>query len=52
VDVNSIKLKNISRQFPLVLLVNVGWRQDKTLENGEGKVMGSGMFEYATKGRN
>jgi hypothetical protein len=36
---------------PLVLLVKVGCRQGKALGSEEGKVMGSGLFEYAAEER-
>jgi hypothetical protein len=31
-------LKKVSRQFPLVILVKVGWSQGRALESEEGKV--------------
>ena len=40
-------MKNISRQFPLVLLVKVSWRQGEALESEDGNAMRSGVFEHA-----
>lgn len=34
---------------PLVLLVEVTWRQGWALEGEKGKVIGSGLFDYATQ---
>lgn len=36
---------------PLVLLVQATWRQDRALESEEEKVIGSGLFDYATEER-
>jgi hypothetical protein len=35
----------VARQCPLVLLVNVGWKQGQALESEEGSVLGNGLLE-------
>jgi hypothetical protein len=37
----------VPEQCPLVLLVKVSCRQTKTSVSDEGKIMRSGLFEYA-----
>jgi hypothetical protein len=40
---------NFPRMYPLVLLVKVGYRQDRALGNEEGMALGSGIFECVTE---
>jgi hypothetical protein len=41
----------VPRQCPLVLLVNVSWRESRALGSEEDKVSGSGVLAYAAEGR-
>ena len=42
----------VPKQCPLVLLVNVGCYQGKTSRSEEGKVMGFGLLEIRSRGKN
>ena len=39
------------RQYPLVLLVQVVWKQSKALGSQEGNVMGSGLLAVCSRGK-
>jgi len=42
----ALKLPNLC---PLVLLVKITWRLGRALESEGGKVIGSGLFDYASE---
>jgi hypothetical protein len=42
----ALKLPNLC---PLVLLVKVTWRKGGALESEEGRMIGSGLFDYASE---
>jgi len=39
----------VTNWCPLVLLVEVGWRQGRRLGSDEDEILGYGVFEYAAK---
>jgi hypothetical protein len=41
----------VPRQCPLVLSINVGWKQGKAFEILEGSVLANGLFGGAAEGR-